>query len=127
MADQTHTLAQVAAELVAAGLPKYDHDPASSEWRPPGPNCWWVHLPPAGLPAGDEAPMALLCGEGITDGHEWRFAVESCSCCDRIAQVLPMNHDGEPLAALPWWPGLPQLIKLHRQLSELWLAELARA
>ncbi len=124
MADQPHTLAQVTAELVSRGLPKYDRTPSCREWRPPSENCWWVHRPPA---EGDDDLTVILCCEGISDdGDQWRFAVESCPCCDCIASVELISDHGGSIASFPWWPGLDAVISLHRQISGLWLAELER-
>ncbi len=122
MADHPNTIPEVAAELVALGIAKYDPDPASRNWHGPSP-CWWIHHPEPET----GAPRTGLSISGESGNYEWQFALTSCRCCDAIARVELVDEDGYTIGALPFWPGLAAAIKLHRHITELWLAELARA
>ncbi len=122
MAEHPNTIGEITAELVAQGIAKYDHNPASRNWHGPSP-CWWVHHPEPDT----GAPRTVLGISGESDGEEWQFSLGSCPCCDVIARVELVDEDGGTIGALPFWPGLEEAIKLHRQVNQLWLAELARA
>jgi hypothetical protein len=122
MADTPRTISEIASELVARGIPRYDHSPGSRDWHGPSP-CWWIHRPEPET----GAPRTVLGIDGETDGEEWQFTVGSCPCCDAIARVELVDGDGYSIGALPFWPGLTEAIQLHRQVNRLWLAELERA
>ncbi len=121
MADSPKTIGEIAAELVALGIAKYDPDPGSRDWQGPSP-CWWIHHPEPDT----GAPRTVIGISGESDGAEWQFALASCPCCDVIASVELVDEDGGTIGALPFWPGLAAAIKLHRYITELWLDELAR-
>ena len=114
-------LAEVVSELVARGIPKYDHEGKDRDWRGPDP-CWWVHHPEP----SPTAPQTCLLLAGSTDGHDWQFEVTSCACCDAVVCTQLIDHDGEPFASVRFWPGLDAVIRLHQHASELWGQELQR-
>jgi len=121
MTTDFNTIGAVTAELVAQGLPKYDHNPADRNWRGPA-CCWWTHHPEP----EPQSPRIIIGVDGITGEHEWQFAVCSCHCCDAIVRIELVNIDGGTIGILPFWPGLKEAINLHRHVTRLWEAELDR-
>jgi hypothetical protein len=121
MTTDLHTIGAVAAELVAQGLPKYDHNPADRDWHGPA-SCWWVHHPEP----RPRAPRTVIGIDGITGDHAWQFSIHSCHCCDAIVRTELVNIEGHSIGLLPFWPGLEAAVTLHRHVTRLWEAELDR-
>ncbi len=115
------TIGEITAELLARGIPRYDHNPADRNWHVPSP-CWWIHHPEPG-PA---IPRTYVGIEGDTDGHDWQFSIASCACCDAVVRTELVDIHGETLSTIALWPGLDAAIRFHRHASELLEADLER-
>ena len=112
---------EVVAELVARGIPKYDHDPRDRDWKGPSP-CWWVHHPEP----GPTAPQTCVLLAGSTEDHEWQLEVSTCSCCDAVVCTQLIDEDGSTFGSVVFWPGLDAAIRFHQHASHLWEAEMER-
>ena len=115
------TIDEVAAELVARGIPKYDHEGKGGDWH--GLDPYWSVRHPEPSPT---APQTSLQLAGSTDGHEWQLKVNTCACCDAVVSTQLIDEDGEPFTSVRFWPGLDAAIRLHQHASELWGQEVER-
>ena len=115
------TIGEITAELVAKGIPRYDHNPTDRDWHGPEP-CWWSHHPEP----GHGIPQTYLGNTGGTYDNEWQFSIASCACCDAVVRTELVDIHGETFSTIALWPGLDAAIRFHRYASELLEADLER-
>ena len=115
------TIGEIAAELVARGIPRYDGEQDDPNWHGPIP-AWWIHHPEP----RPNVPKSYLNLIGDTDGDEWQFSIASCACCDAVLRTELIDIHGETFSYIALWPGLDAAIRFHRHATELLEADMER-